>query len=146
MTQVTYALDGEAIVGYSKEDNLVQTLKTPKLPYCQHRPPHHMTGVTLLHFSLSGNLIASAGRDCIHVWKLSTCNRIQTLLTTDKDDRPFSGMGWATMVMEFSTQEQLLASGGKRGLLMVWNLNTLMEGILGRPLRYHYNRSFLTRR
>jgi WD40 repeat protein len=92
MTQVTYTLDGEAIAGYSKEDNLVQTLKTPKLPYCQHRPLHRMTDVTLLHFSLSGNLIVSTGRDCIHVWKLSTCNRIQTLLTTDKDDRPFSGM------------------------------------------------------
>jgi hypothetical protein len=27
------------------------------------------------------------------------------------------------MVMEFSTHEQLLAAGGKRGLLMVWDLN-----------------------
>ena len=123
MTQVVYALDGEAIAGYSKENNLVHTLKTPKLPYCQHRPLHRMPGVTLLHFSLSGNLIASSGRDCIHVWKLSTCNRIQTLLTNDKNDRPFSGMGWEPMVMEFSTHEQLLAAGGKRGLLMVWDLN-----------------------
>jgi WD40 repeat protein len=123
MTQVVYALDGEAIAGYSKENNLVHTLKTPKLPYCQHRPLHRMPGVTLLHFSLSGNLIASAGRDCIHVWKLSTCNRIQTLLTNDKNDRLSSGMGWEPMVMEFSTHEQLLAAGGKRGLLMVWDLN-----------------------
>ena len=123
ITQVAYALDGEAIVGYSKHGTMVYTFKTPKLPHRLHRPFHCMTGVTLLHFSPSGDLVASTGRDCIHIWDLYTCNCVQSLLTTAKNDKLVNGKGWAPKVVDFSAHERLIAAGGERGLVMVWDLN-----------------------
>ena len=127
MLQVAYALDGDAIAGYSKENEMIYTYKTPKLPSCQDRPFHSKTSVKLLHFSPSGNFIASAGTDCIHMWSTSSCDRTQTLLTSAENDKPVSEQGWEPQVMNFSTQEQLLAAGGQGGIVMVWDLHSLGE-------------------
>jgi WD40 repeat protein len=57
------------------------------------------------------------------LWDLYTCNCVQLLLTTAKNDKLVNGKGWAPKVVDFSTHERLLAAGGERGLVMVWDLN-----------------------
>ncbi len=110
-------------MGYSKHSTMVYSFKPSKLPHRLHRPFHCKAVVTLLHFSPTGDLVVSTDRDCIHIWDLYTCNCVQSLLTTAKNDKLVNGEGWAPKVVDFSTHERLLAAGGERGLVMVWDLN-----------------------
>ena len=136
LLQVAYVLNGEAIAGFGNYNETIYTYKTPKvpLPYHQDQPAHRGDGVKLLHFSPSGNLIASVGQDCIHVWSILSCDRVRTLLTSADYDKSTGEQRWEPQVVNFSAQEQMLAAGGPGGIVMVWNLHSSGETTPGQSI------------